>query len=159
MIGIILGNRAGGGDALMIPSRRGTTIAFKKGGSSMNKRKNMFLVARVLLLSVLAQPALAEKPVMSTQVPKAPDDIKHLKVISEIFAVIGAYFVSASSDALITIEEKSEPGFFMGLARIWETRVSNRLTQGELIIRVKINDNATNRETVNVTNMAGASVC
>jgi LPXTG-motif cell wall-anchored protein len=148
----------------MIPSRRGTTIAFKKGGSSVNKMKKIcsLLLFVVLLLSVLAQPVLAEKPgdECVIVVPfKAPDDIKHLKVISVKYSLSsGLTFVSASSDALITIDEKSEPGFFMGLAQdLGEPAFQTGLTQGELIIRVKINDNATNRETVNVTNMVGAT--
>lgn len=148
----------------MIPSRRGTTIAFKKGGSSVNKMKKIcsLLLFVVLLLSVLAQPVLAEKPgdECVIVVPfKAPDDIKHLKVISVKYSLSsGLTFVSASSDALITIDEKSEPGFFMGLAQdLGEPAFQTGLTQGELIIRVKINDNATNRETVNVTYVEGGS--
>ncbi len=130
----------------------------------MNKMKKIcsLLLFVVLLLSVLAQPVLAEKPgdECVIVVPfKAPDDIKHLKVISVKYSLSsGLTFVSAFCDALITIDEKSEPGFFMGLAQdLGQPGFQTGLTQGELIIRVKINDNATNRETVNVTNMVGAS--
>ena len=149
----------------MIPSRHGTTIAFKKGGSSMNKMKKIcsLLLFVVLLLSVLAQPVLAEKPgdECVIVVPfKAPEGIKHLYIVGVNYSLSsGLTFVSASSDgSLIIIPEMSEPGFFMGIApNQGETAYQTGLTQGELKIRVKINDNAANRETVNVTNIEGAS--
>lgn len=149
----------------MIPSRHGTTIAFKKGGSSMNKMKKIcsLLLFVVLLLSVLAQPVLAEKPgdECVIVVPfKAPDEIKHLYIVGVNYSLSsGLTFVSASSDgSLIIIPEMIEPGFFMGIApNQGEAAYQTGITQGELKIRVKINDNATNRETVNVTNIEGAS--
>ncbi len=131
----------------------------------MNKMKKIcsLLLFVVLLLSVLAQPVLAEKPgdECVIVVPfKAPDDIKHLYIVGVNYSLSsGLTFVSASSDgSLIIIPEMSEPGFFMGIApNQGEAAYQTGLTQGELKIRVKINDNATNRETVNVTNIEGGA--
>jgi LPXTG-motif cell wall-anchored protein len=130
----------------------------------MKNKKELFLLlfVAVLMLSALAQTVLAEKlgDECVIEVPyKAPDEIKHLKAVTVSYTLSpGLTFVSASSDGQLLIMPSTTPGYIIAIAPGLEGADHlSGVTQGMLMIRVKIQNNATNRETVNVTYVEGGS--